>query len=145
MVSDALWMIYFPAKLVLYVWLVHYGLRAFGPPAQVSFGAAATIGMLRLIMGFMVAIPLGMAGMMLYDILEGGVGAVALTYILLYPPVRWIEWGVLEYLIQSKEWALFRPSGPRLQWRAMAVVLTCLPDVVLFVGGPEGPFRIHMC
>ena len=145
MSEDDPWLLYFVVKTILYVALVWQGFRVLHPTRAPSNALVGVLGMLRLLMGFLVAIPLFAVGVKVFGVLGGGTGAMIATYLLLYPVTRWVEWGLVEYLIQPEAWSLVAPRSQALRWRVLCVVLTCVPDVALLSLGTYGPFRPYMC
>jgi len=71
-----------------------------------------------------------------------------LTYLLVYVPVRWIEWTIMAMIIMPASFPLWRWAGgthinDRL-WRLGGIAISCLADIPLIVslGGvvPVGRF-----
>ncbi len=143
--GDDPWAFYFLVKIILYVSLVWQGFRGLNPGKAASTTLVGVLGVLRLLMGLLMAVPLFAVGMRVFNVFGEGTVAMIATYLLLYPATRWIEWGIIGYLIQPKGWSLFAPKSEALKWRMVCVVLTCVPDVALLSLGPYGPFRPYLC
>ena len=77
-----------------------------------------------------------------------GLSQNVLTYLLVYVPVRWIEWTIMAMIIMPASFPLWRWAGgtntnDRL-WRLGGIAISCLADipVIASLGGvvPVGRF-----
>jgi hypothetical protein len=128
------------------------GVRAFRPERTSRLGLAIALGLFRLLLGLGFGVGIFLAGGMLFESLAsreslGSGAAMVLTYLAVYVPVRWIEWGILEAILfqGGRDFTTFLGgSGARgVRWRLGGIAISCLADVpwMLAVGGiPVGRF-----
>lgn len=73
--------------------------------------------------------------------------AAVLTYLLVYVPVRWVEWSLLEVIMKtaSSSWKMFFLGSDRRSrlWRVGGIFLSCASDIPVifsYSGLPLGRF-----
>jgi hypothetical protein len=131
---------YFVVKLGAYVTWMWVGLSLLRPGAGARLESAVAFGTLRLLMGFVFGLLIWVAGTFVYvgAILMEGPGesplpAGLLTYLLVYVPVRWVEWGIFELVLDPGARSFFGlVYGSSLQarsWRAGGAAISCLADI----------------
>lgn len=137
------------AAYCTWCWL---GVRAFRPERAAKLGLGLSLGVLRMLLGLVFGVGIFFAGgavmesLSRVEALPFGV-ASALTYLAVYVPVRWLEWGLIEFLLVTGERDLttvLGGSGKRgVHWRLGGIALSCLADApwMLAMGGiPLGRF-----
>jgi len=85
---------------------------------------AAGYGLLRLLMGVFFGIVIWLVGTMVAGSLWKAPQRDFITYLLVYVPVRWVEWTILA-------WILARNSPQRIGygWRFGGIAISCLADI----------------
>lgn len=140
--------LYLVIKLLAYCTWCFVGLRMFQSAARLLPAKAIGFGVLRLFMGFFFGVTIYFLGSLSLTLLGSGLRQNIITYLLVYVPVRWIEWSIMSALIASgvsrtSSWFLGWSSRDRF-WRAGGIFLSCLADIPLIasLGGllPTGRF-----
>jgi len=104
------------------------------------------LGLLRLCLGFFFGVLIYLLSSGLTSLFGYGLGQNVIVYLLVYVPVRWIEWGIMSMFLISPEGAgfLVGESKPDRLWRLGGIVISCLADIPLIIslGGviPTGRF-----
>jgi len=104
------------------------------------------LGLLRLCLGFFFGVLIYLLSSGLMSLFGYGLGQNVIVYLLVYVPVRWIEWGIMSMFLISPEGAgfLVGESKPDRLWRLGGIVISCLADIPLIIslGGviPTGRF-----
>jgi hypothetical protein len=139
----------YPAiKLLAYSFWCYLGLRNFRPSMNGAYSCSLFYGFLRLLMGLFFAVAIWLIGTIVLSHIGYGLPQNILTYVLVYVPVRWIEWSVMAALIVPDSFPLVRwisGTSPRdRNWRLGGIVISCLADIPLIasLGGviPTGRF-----
>ena len=143
---------YMVLKAAAYLTWCWVGVRTFRPERTSRLGLAIALGLLRLLLGLGFGVGIFLAGSVLFERLAatdslGSGAAMALTYLAIYVPVRWIEWGILETILFTggRGFTTFLGgSGARgVRWRLGGIAISCVADVpwMLAMGGlPVGRF-----
>ena len=140
--------LYFGVKFVAYALWCLFGLRLFQPSRGSPVAMAIGLGALRSFMGLGFGIGIWLIGSLVYSALSQLPAPSILTYMLVYVPVRWLEWSIMLVIICSPcrsaaGFFLGLAKGDRL-WRVGGVVLSCLSDIpmIISLGGilPVGRF-----
>jgi hypothetical protein len=109
---------------------------------------AIGLGILRSFMGLGFGLGIWFVGSMVYGALSHLPAPSALTYLLVYVPVRWLEWSIMLVTVcppcrSTAGFFLGLAKGDRL-WRLGGIVLSCLSDIpmIISLGGilPVGRF-----
>jgi hypothetical protein len=104
------------------------------------------LGLLRLCLGFFFGVLIYLLSSGLMPLFGYGLGQNVIVYLLVYVPVRWIEWGIMSMFLISPDGAgfLVGESRPDRLWRLGGIVISCLADIPLIIslGGviPTGRF-----
>jgi hypothetical protein len=104
------------------------------------------LGLLRLCLGFFFGVLIYLLSSGLMSLFGYGLGQNVIVYLLVYVPVRWIEWGIMSMFLISPDGAgfLVGESKPDRLWRLGGIVISCLADIPLIIslGGviPTGRF-----
>jgi hypothetical protein len=104
------------------------------------------LGLLRLCLGFFFGVLIYLLSSGLMSLFGYGLGQNVIVYLLVYVPVRWIEWGIMSMFLISLDGAgfLVGESKPDRLWRLGGIVISCLADIPLIIslGGviPTGRF-----
>jgi len=148
---------YFVMKLVAYIVWMWVGLSLLRPGAGSRLESAVAFGTLRLLMGFVFGLLIWVVGTFVYvgAMLAQGPGesplpAGPVTYLLVYVPVRWVEWGIFELVLDPRARSAFGfvyGSSPEARsWRAGGAVISCLADVPVIASlGWMLPLGRFMC
>src|SRR5216684_3359483 len=140
--------LYFGVKFVAYGLWCLFGLRLFQPSRAFPVAMAIGLGALRSFMGLGFGIGIWLIGSLVYSALSQLPAPSVLTYMLVYVPVRWLEWSIMLVIICSPcrsvaGFFLGLAKGDRL-WRVGGIVLSCLSDIpmIISLGGilPVGRF-----
>jgi hypothetical protein len=128
---------YLVIKALAYVGWCYVGLRAFGGPGRARWSTAAIYGTGRLLLGLFFGVVIFMVGAATAAVVENSF----VTYLLVYVPVRWIEWSIVATWIDPGHpmwrqfWLGLTPESRG--WRLRGIVLSCLADVpvIIAMGG----------
>jgi len=140
--------LYFVIKLLAYCLWCFIGLRWFQPAAKLLLAKAFGFGVLRLLMGFFFGILIYFLSSALITHIGAGLPENTITYVAVYVPVRWIEWGIMSAILYrdskaNSPWFFGRNARDRY-WRVGGIVISCLADIPLIysLGGviPTGRF-----
>jgi len=133
--------LYIAVKFLAYICWVYYGLQLFRPDQYFSTALAMGYGFFRLLLGFFF-------GVVIFFLLERFPDAInthhaqsVLAYLLIYIPIRWIEWTIMAAMLNPSR-ATFNhaitgvDNADRL-WRAGGIAISCLADIplIIFFGG----------
>ena len=137
--------LYLVGKFLAYSGWMFVGLRQI-PNQRSPLLRSALLGLLRLCLGFFFGVLIYLASSALLSLAGYGLGQNVLAYLLVYAPVRWIEWGIMSLFLFSgggRSFLLGRGKADRW-WRTGGIVISCLADIPLIVslGGviPTGRF-----
>ncbi len=140
--------IYFAVKFAAYAVWCWYGLRLFQPARPSRIARAIGLGALRSAMGLFFGIGIWLVGSAVYSALSHLPAPSVLTYLLVYVPVRWLEWSIIIAIIcppcrSVAGFFLGRAKEDRL-WRVGGIAISCLSDIpmIISLGGilPVGRF-----
>jgi hypothetical protein len=141
-------LLYFGLKFVAYTIWCYLGLWKFRDGARPAWTNSVGYGLLRLLMGLFFGVVIWFASSLVLARLGYGLPQNALAYLLVYVPVRWIEWTIMSILIVPGlfpfwRWAIGTGNNDRL-WRLGGIAISCLADipVIMSLGGviPTGRF-----
>jgi len=144
--------LYVALKLAAYIGWCWTGAWWLAPDRARPGLLAVGLGIVRLLMGVFFGILIWLLASVVYarmgsmDVETAGV-RTAITYVIVYVPVRWIEWGIIDVLLNVRERSLKQfllGSGAWARmWRIGGIAISCLADIPVFmqVGGlPIGRF-----
>lgn len=119
------------------------GLSLFQPGKERRLRKALLLGAARLLMG----LAFGAAIYLLATLVAAVSRSQVAAYLLVYVPVRWVEWAILEAFIhpgaRGFNGFFFGAGETSRGWRARGILVSCLADipVIASVGGlPLGRF-----
>ncbi len=141
-------LLYFGLKFLAYTVWCYFGLFKFRHELQPAWPRAVAYGFLRLFMGLFFGVLIWLLSTTLMTRLGYGFSQNVLTYLLVYVPVRWIEWTIMAMIIMPASFPLWRWAGGTnindRSWRLGGIAISCLADIPLIVslGGvvPVGRF-----
>jgi len=131
--------LYIAVKLLAYFCWVYFGLQLFrGDQSPLR---AAAYALFRLFLGFL----FGLVIFFLLSLFSPVLGAIPMqsvfAYLLIYVPVRWVEWMIMATLLNpnhlSFEQAVTGAGRSDRLWRLGGIAISCIADVpiILFLGG----------
>jgi len=141
-------LLYFGLKFVAYSFWCYVALCKLRRDDQPRFMLALGFGFLRLFMGLFFGILIWLLSSSLMSVLGYGLPQNVLTYILVYVPVRWIEWTIMAVILlpgwySFSRWSIGTGVNDRL-WRLGGIAISCLADIpmIMDLGGviPTGRF-----
>jgi uncharacterized BrkB/YihY/UPF0761 family membrane protein len=141
-------LLYPTVKLLAYGFWCYLGLRTFRSSMNDVYRRSLLYGFFRLFMGLFFGVAIWMISSVVLSHIGYGLPQNVLTYLLVYVPVRWIEWSIMAVLIVPDSFPLLRwisgtSPGDR-NWRLGGIVISCLADIPLIasLGGviPTGRF-----
>jgi hypothetical protein len=141
-------LVYFGIKFVAYSLWCLLGLRLYQPSRASRITMAIGLGALRSFLGLGFGLVIWLVGSMVYGALSHLPAPSVLTYLLVYVPVRWLEWSIMLVIVcpscrSAGGFFLGLAKADRL-WRVGGIVLSCLSDIPMIVslGGilPVGRF-----
>jgi len=139
---------YFGLKFVAYSFWCYVALYKLRRDGQPLFMRALGFGFLRLFMGLFFGILIWLLSSSLMSVLGYGLPQNVLTYILVYVPVRWIEWTIMAAILLPGRYSFSRWIGGTgvndRFWRLGGIAISCLADIpmIMDLGGviPTGRF-----
>lgn len=87
---------------------------------------ASGYGLLRLVMGIFFGLLIWILGTMVAQNLGNARHRGILTYLVIYVPVRWVEWTILAWIMARNS-----AKGIGYGWRLGGIAISCLADVPL--------------
>jgi len=144
---------YFAIKGAAYAGWCALGVRRFRPERASVLTPALLLGLLRLCLGLVFGVAIFLGGAFLFAGLgESGLGvtaAMALTYLAVYVPVRWIEWGIVEAVLspaaRTASGFLGGTDAGARNWRVGGIFISCLADVPVMWAAGGLPVGRFMC
>jgi len=141
-------LLYFGSKFLAYSVWCYFGLYKFRPQQKPALLGALAFGFLRLFLGFFFGVLIFLLSSSLMSALGSGLSQNIASYLIVYVPVRWIEWTIMAMVIVPgsfplSRWAAGSGANDRL-WRFGGIAISCLADIPLIasLGGvvPVGRF-----
>jgi hypothetical protein len=139
---------YLIVKVIAYCVWCYLGVRIFRPGGRFAILRALGLGSLRLLMGIFFGYLIFLLSASLISSLTPSLLLNVIAYLIVYVPVRWIEWTIMAVLILPdpvyfSEWLTATGWKDRL-WRLGGIAISCFADIPLiaFLGGviPLGRF-----
>ena len=140
--GERFWLvIYFLVKLIFYsAWCQRGKMNLTGKTTHLH---PLILGMIRLVMG--VAFGAAILGLSMVVVLFFGEsrlyhhyqGVSFFIYLLVYAPIRWVEWWIMEKIIVRPGSSFVSPYPLAQRWRVGGIIISCLVDishVMLFEG-----------
>lgn len=140
--------LYLVIKLLAYCIWCFVGLRIFQSSAKLLAAKAIGFGVLRLFMGFFFGVAIYVLGSLSLSVFGSGLQQNIIIYLLVYVPIRWIEWSIMSAMVasavpQTSPWFFGWNSRDRY-WRFGGIFISFLADIPLIasLGGlvPTGRF-----
>lgn len=142
--------VYIASKFIAYTLWSAFGIGLLRSPESVIDGSATTAsrigplkkwllaivyGVLRLLMGVIFGLLIWQLSTMVALAIHAAPGRDFITYLLVYVPVRWVEWTIMAVLILPghvyfSEWIVGAGRTDRL-WRLGGIAISCLADIPL--------------
>jgi hypothetical protein len=141
-------LLYFGLKFVAYTFWCYIALSRLAHDGKPAFPRALGFGFLRLLMGLFFGVLIWFLSAALMSALGYGLPRNVVTYLLVYIPVRWVEWSIMAVILLPNSFPFSRPIlgvglNDRL-WRLGGIAISCLADIPLIMnlGGiiPTGRF-----
>ena len=92
-------LLYFGLKFAAYTAWCYLGLHKFRPQSKPPIAGAVAYGFLRLFLGFFFGVLIWLLSSSLMSQLGYGFSQNVVTYVLVYVPVRWVEWTIMAMII----------------------------------------------
>jgi hypothetical protein len=140
--------LYVLAKFLAYTFWCQRGLQIFQPGRRATSEAAAAWGAVRMLMGLVFGVLIWIVASGIFQALSQVPGTSAITYVIVYVPVRWLEWSLMAGMmspggISARSFGWGTDAAGRF-WRLGGIVISCLADVpmIIALGGilPVGRF-----
>jgi hypothetical protein len=141
-------LLYLGLKFIAYSVWCFFGLVKFRHEQKSPLVPALGYGALRFFLGFFFGVLIWFLSSSLMSQLGYDVSQSVVTYLLVYVPVRWIEWTIMAIMIVPGSypfslWLVGTRRNDRL-WRLGGIAISCLADIPLIrdLGGviPVGRF-----
>ncbi len=141
-------LLYIGGKFLAYGLWCFVGLRKVRRDPSASLPQALLYGLLRLIMGLFFGVVIWLASSWMLSAVGYGLPQNILAYLLVYVPVRWIEWSIMAAFIAPQPFSflgwLIAGWPTDRYWRLGGIAISCLADIPMIVdlGGviPTGRF-----
>ncbi|MCI0403231.1 MAG: hypothetical protein L0212_06875 [Acidobacteria bacterium] len=135
---------YIAVKVAAYIAWCWAGLAWLNPQRPGSRRwSAVKLGLLRFALGLFFGFVIFIGVQMVYQTVHSSVP----TYLVVYVPVRWVEWSIIGLLLEARSPSLrsfvFSSGRKSALWRLGGIVLSCLADIPIMaeIGGlPVGRF-----
>ena len=137
--------LYLVVKFLAYSGWMFWGLRALRHDPSPLL-RSLLLGFFRLGLGFFFGVLIYLLSSGLMSLFGYGLGQNVIVYLLVYVPVRWLEWGIMSMFLIAPGGASFLlgERKPDRLWRLGGIVISCLADIplVISLGGviPTGRF-----
>jgi hypothetical protein len=138
--------LYIGVKLAAYSLWCFLGLAKLRSGSDGSAARALMLGFVRLLLGLFFGVVIWFASSVLLSKLGYGLPQNVLTYLLVYVPVRWLEWSIITVILKPGSVSQFflGSAKPDRLWRLGGIGISCLADIPLIIslGGviPTGRF-----
>lgn len=130
-------LIYPSIKFLAYSFWCYVALRNFRPPMNDLYTRSLLFGFLRLVMGLFFGLAIWMVGAFVLSRIGSGIPQNIIAYLLIYVPVRWIEWSIMAGLIVPDSFSFVQwisGTSPRdRNWRLVGIAISCLADIPLII------------
>jgi len=139
-------LLYIAIKFLAYTAWIYWGLGKLRHQSNPSPLASLTLGFLRLCLGLFFGLLIYFLSATLLSHLGYGLQQNVLTYLLVYVPVRWLEWSIMAVILVPGSFSQFLlgAAKPDRLWRLGGIFISCLADIplILSLGGvlPTGRF-----
>src|ERR1041384_6634283 len=97
-------LLYFAVKFIVYSAWCFVGLGKFRHDQKSRLARAVAYGAFRFFLGFFFGVLIWLISSALMSKLGYGVSQNVATYLLVYVPVRWIEWAIMAVMIKNPGW-----------------------------------------
>lgn len=132
-------------KLAAYSGWCWVGLGLFQLGAERRLRKALALGAARLLMG----LAFGIVIYLLATLVAAASRSQILAYLLVYVPVRWVEWAIVEALMhpgaRGLDGFIFGAGETSRGWRARGILLSCLADIPIIASVGGLPLGRFMC
>ena len=126
---------YFGGKLIAYCAWCYFGLCLFRPEELRRSSRAVIFGTIRLSLGFFFGVLIYFLSSAVITSLPAGLPENVITYLLVYVPVRWVEWSIMAMLILPGPMSLSQRIAGTGQsdrlWRLGGIAISCIADIPL--------------
>jgi hypothetical protein len=128
--------LYLGVKLSAYSLWCFLGLTNIRGNRNASSAQAFKYGFLRLLLGLSFGVVIWLASSVVLSALGYGLPENVLAYLLVYIPVRWVEWSIMAALLVRASFRQFLFGAARADrlWRLGGIVISCLADIPLIIG-----------
>ena len=99
------------------------------------------LGVYRLLLGLGFGIVIWLASSLVVEKVDSQV----LAYFVVYLPIRWIEWAIIDSYTDEKSNFLFGLNKKHRLWRCGGIVISCLADIPIFITMGGLPLGRFMC
>ncbi len=139
---------YITLKYLAYVAWCFIGLHLLTSYSRGTLPRALGIGLIRLLMGLIFGVVIYLIGSMVYSALIDLPATDLLTYLVVYVPVRWLEWSIIAMLVapaaRKFSWFWLGLNTRDRLWRCGGILISCVADIpmIIALGGilPVGRF-----
>jgi hypothetical protein len=135
-------------KLVAYIYWSYISFSSFNVFLNHPKLKATAYGLLRLLIGLVMASPLFILATLIFDWQHPLVSGL-IVYLIVYLPTRWLEWGLLEVIINPKSrrlaYFLCGYNEASRRWRVGGLIICAIFDVPVMLlsgGAPLGNFSM---
>jgi len=126
---------YFGGKLIAYCAWCYMYIRLFRQEGIHKFGRGIVYEAIRLLLGFFFGILIYFLSSAVITSLPPGAPENVITYLVVYVPVRWVEWSIMAMLILPGPMSLSQRiagTGQRDRlWRLGGIAISCIADIPL--------------
>ena len=136
-------LIYLLVKIFAYVWWCRVGLEKRLQESTISGPSVVKrslgLGIIRSILGLVFGVVIYFLTISLLESFGSNMfGAQFLVYLLVYIPIRWIEWSIMALFLYGESRSLWGfiwgGSAVDRKWRGTGILISCLADVPIIMG-----------
>lgn len=149
LLSTTFFLAFLPIKLLAYILWSYVGISYLKLNVNHPKLRAVMYGLFRLLTGLLFGMALAFLALMIFNY-ETPIASGIIAYLAVYLPVRWLEWSILEFIMNPKsrsfDFFVFGVNKFSRRWRLGGLVLCGLFDVpfIIMTGG-AGLGNIGMC
>jgi hypothetical protein len=148
-VTEWHFLLYGACKVLAYCAVCHAGLRWVAARQGWLVLPTVGLGVLRVAMGLAFGVGIFFASAWVVSEAGSDFAGQALAYLLVYVPVRWVEWALIAWIAvpAARSWRGFvlGAGGRDRIWRAAGIAVSCLADVPVLLATGGLPIGRFMC
>lgn len=128
--ATTVFFLYGLVKFIAYSTWCYATLHWFDNKVNNKFATATLLGLIRLLLGMLLGLPLSLLAFYLSLQLK----SIIIPYLMIYPAVRVFEWGILWFMMKYRKIGIKTPNKKAvILWILGGIIVSCLADIPLFI------------